>query len=125
MARPVAERSMSVLVVDDNEELCDNVKEILESHGYLSTCVLDGFKAIDRVKRDPPDVIIMDVKLPGMNGLAALRKIKEIAPKVRVIMITGYAVDDILDEAKKAGAVASLRKPLDFPKLLALLEART
>lgn len=111
-----------MLVVDDNKELCQNVKEVLDSAGYQSACVYDGFKAIEHVKRSPPDIILMDVKLPGMNGVEVFKKIKEIMPRANVIMITGFSVDELLEEAIREGALGYMNKPLDFDRLFALIE---
>ena len=115
-------RALSVLVVDDNKDLCQNVKEVLDSAGYQSACVYDGFKAIEHVQKSPPDIILMDVKLPGMNGVEVFKKIKKIIPKVGVIMITGYSVDELVEEAIREGARGYMNKPLDFDRLFALIE---
>lgn len=59
--------------------------------GYDSACVTDGYAAVSRVKATPPDFILMDAKMPGKDGLATFREVKQIAPEVRVIMMTAYA----------------------------------
>ena len=115
-------RALSVLVVDDNEAMCENVKDILQSEGYQTHCVHDALTAIEHVKKSPPDIVLMDVRLPDMSGVNAFKEIKKIAPRVAVIMITGYSVDELIAEAMEAGARGYLKKPLDFHRLFALIE---
>ncbi|MBI2831933.1 MAG: response regulator [Chloroflexi bacterium] len=112
----------SVLIIDDNKNFCDNIKEILELHGYHAITAYDGPEAINLVKERTPDFVLLDVKLPGMDGLAVFRKIKTIAPKTTVVMMTGYSLNQIIDAAIQEGARAALSKPLDFEMLLGLIE---
>lgn len=118
------EKTVKVLVVDDNEDFSENVRDVIESHGCEAKTAYDGFKAIEAVKKDPPDVILMDVKMPGMDGLEAFRKIREIAPQMSVIMMTGFAMEEVIGEAIREGARASLKKPLDFNILMSLIRCK-
>ena len=113
---------IKVLVVDDNKEFCRNVKDILELKDYAVATAYDGLKALELVKGNCFDIVLMDVKMPVMDGVETFKKIKEIAPKTPVIMVTAYAVEDLIREALREGAFGSLRKPLDFDRLFELME---
>ncbi|MBL7178052.1 MAG: response regulator [Desulfobacteraceae bacterium] len=115
-------KNLKILVVDDNEEFCMNVKDILELKDYAVATAFDGFKALDQVKGNGFDLILMDIKMPVMDGVDTFKKIKEIAPTTPVIMITAYAVEDLIREALKEGAFAALKKPLDFDGLLDIID---
>jgi two-component system response regulator HydG len=112
-----------ILVVDDNEDFCHNVTDILELRNYEVATTSNGFKALEMVERNGFDLVLMDIKMPGMDGLETFKKIKEIAPTTPVIMITAYAVEDLVKEALREGAFGALKKPLDFDRLFKLIEA--
>ena len=113
---------LKVLAVDDNEKFCRNVSDILKLKSYEVVTAYDGLNALDLVKQNGFDVVLMDVKMPVMDGVATLKKMKEIAPHPQVIMVTAYAVEELIHEALREGAFGALRKPLDFDELFALLE---
>lgn len=111
-----------ILVVDDEEGFCRNLKDILEMENYEVTTAYDGFKGLELVKRNGFDLIIMDVKMPVMDGVETFKKMKKIVPNTPVIMVTAYAVEELLREALRNGAFGTLKKPLDFAKLFHLIE---
>jgi len=113
---------LKILVVDDNEEFCQNVKDILELEDYAVATAYDGLKALDLVKQDGFDLVLMDVKMPKMDGVETFKKMKEIVPDIPVIMVTAYAVEGLIREALREGAFGALKKPLDFDKLFELIE---
>lgn len=116
---------LRVLVVDDNEEFCKNVTDILELKGYEVVSAYDGFKGLEAVKENGFDLVLMDIKMPVMDGVEAYRKIKEIAADTPVIMVTAFTVEDLIREALQQGAYGSLKKPIDFDQLLELIEQAT
>jgi len=116
---------LKILVVDDNEEFCHNMTDILELKGYEVVTAYDGFKGLEAVKENGFDLVLMDVKRPVMNGVETFKKIKEIAPNTPVIMATAFAVEDLLREALQQGAYGSLKKPIDFDQLLGLIKQAT
>jgi len=116
------DEKVSILVVDDNEEFCQNVADILEMKDYAITTAYDGRKAIELVKQNGFDLILMDVRMPVMDGVEAFKKIKQVAPHIPVIMVTAYAVEDLVREALREGAFGFLPKPLDFDRLLARIQ---
>ncbi len=112
---------LKLLVVDDNEQFCQNVSDIMELKGYEVVAAYDGFKALELVERNDFDLMLMDIIMPVMDGTQTLKKVKEIAPNIPVIMITAYAGEDIIREALREGAFGVLKKPLDFNKLSRLI----
>jgi len=85
----------------------------------------DGFKSLGLVKQNGFDLVLMDVKMPVMDGVETFRKIKQMAPGTPVIMVTAYAVEDLIRKALREGAFGSLKKPLDFDKLFELITQAT
>ena len=114
-----------ILVVDDNEQFCQNVSDILEMKGYKVMTASDGFKALEMIKRNGLDLVLMDIKMPVMDGVETFKKVKEMAPDIPVIMVTAFAVEDLITEALREGAYGSLKKPLDFDQLLRLIAKAT
>ncbi len=113
---------MKILVVDDNREFCDNTRDILELEGHTVAVAYGGAQAVMEVKRDPPELVIMDMKMPVIDGVTALKEIRKIAPRLPVIMVSGFSLEGKVGEARLAGAAGFLTKPLDFNKLFALAE---
>ena len=116
---------LKILIVDDNEEFCQNVNDILELQGYEVVSAYDGFKGLELMKEDSFDLVLMDVRMPVMDGVETYKKVKELAPATPVIMVTAFAVEELIREALREGAFGALRKPLDFDQLLQLIERAT
>ena len=112
----------NILIVDDNESLCRTMSFVLERKGYTVETATDGQEAVDRVKEMAFDIIFMDIKMPVMNGVDAYKEIKEIRPDTVVMMMTAYAVEDLIEEALKEGAHGVVYKPVDMEKVLALIQ---
>lgn len=116
--------SPSVLVVDDDEGAVETLTDILTAKQYRVEIARSGEDAISLARTTPFDAILMDIVMPGVNGVEALRSIKAVDPATNVIMMTAYTRHELVEQARKAKAVAVLPKPLDMDRLLALL-ART
>ncbi len=116
---------LKLLVVDDNEEFSKSVADNLELEGYEVITAHDGFKALDLVKRNNFSLVLMDVKMPAMDGVETFKKVKQIAPDIPVIMVTAFAVEDLIREALREGAFGTLSKPLDFDDLVELIARAT
>ena len=114
-----------VLVVDDDAGIRDTMKDILTLEGYAVHTANDGQSAIDCCRTKHYDVILLDVRMPGKDGIETLQEIKALDPKARIIMITGYDVGERVQEAMLRGAEAVFRKPLDVADFLPLLLANT
>jgi len=106
-----------VLVVDDEPSVCDACHEALAIEGYMVDTALSGEKALEALSAGRYDVILLDLKMPGMSGLEALDKLKKIAPKADVVMMTGYATVESAVEAMKLGAIDYIKKPFTNKEL--------
>jgi CheY-like chemotaxis protein len=103
--------AIRVMVVDDTKHVLDMLATMLELYGFEVVAKVDGGQAaIDAVASAAPNVVVMDYKMPGMDGITATRRVKEIAPGVGVILYTAYLDDDLETRAKEAGAALCLGK---------------
>lgn len=115
----------SVLVVDDEALIRWSVAETLEAAGYK---VLEAGSAREALQRfsesgDAIVVAVLDLRLPDCSDLALLRRIREIAPDCKVILMTAYGTTEILEEARRAGAVNVLGKPFDMTRVVGLVNS--
>lgn len=115
------ENRVNILIVDDNINLSKTMSLILGRKGYIVTTAKDGPEAIERVKESPFDIIFMDIKMPFMDGVETHREIKKIRPDTIVVMMTAYAVEDLVDQALKEGAYGIIYKPLDIERVISLI----
>jgi DNA-binding response OmpR family regulator len=106
-----------VLVVDDEPEAVELLVEFLSAKGYEVVTATDGEEAVKRVKEDRPHLVLLDVRMPKMNGMEALRRIREIDPETGVIMVTGVNEEDVGRKALEQGAFDYIVKPLDLKYL--------
>lgn len=116
------EQQPSVLVVDDDPDTCQNLADILQDCGYEVDTALNGEAALELVRRNPYDVALLDLKMPGMDGLTLYREIRKLRAGTVAMIVTGYASSGTAQEALQAGAWQVLSKPVDFPQLLPLLD---
>jgi len=106
-----------ILVVDDNKETCDILTEILAEEGYQTFFALSGRLALDTVKKKKPELVLLDIKMPKMDGIEVLKRIKKIDEEVVVVMITGYGALDTAKEAMRLGAYDYITKPFDLDSI--------
>jgi len=111
----------NILIIDDNRDMADGLGMILEDEGYQVTLAYNGRDGIGIFNAGHFDVALVDFKLPDMNGVAVLRQLHQKDPQVRVIMITGYHVEQLLAEAIDDGTVEVLRKPLEIGSVIKIL----
>lgn len=107
-----------ILVIDDDSVIRDGVKRILANAGHVSRSFAKGQLAIEHLKQNPVDLVISDLKMPGMSGLDVLKVIRELQPEVPIIIMTGYSTVDTAVEVMKHGAVDYLAKPFSPDQLL-------
>jgi DNA-binding NtrC family response regulator len=107
--------------VDDDKSMVKTLSDVLRLKGWDVTTAHSGQAAVDLVASDGIDVVLMDVKMPGMDGVDALKAMKAARPKIRVVLMTAYAAQDRIAEAEQAGVVRVVAKPVDLSALLALL----
>lgn len=107
----------SMLIVDDEVEVCDACREFFSLKGYDVHVALDGIQAVNMVKEIRPQVVLLDIVLPGMWGIDVLKAIKKIDPLINVVMVTAIGDERMAKDAFKWGALAHMTKPLDFNNL--------
>lgn len=114
--------AFSVLLVDDEEEFLETLVKRLAKRKLLVTGVTNAQDAIRILKEKSIDIVVLDVKMPGMDGLEALRQIKNTRPEVEVIMLTGHANMEAAIQGMELGAFDYLMKPMDIDELLYKLQ---
>lgn len=119
------ENKTSILIVDDDPGMTETMFDILNETGYDVAVAEDGYKAIDMIKKRPYDIALMDIRMPGINGVETFVKVKSISPSTIVIMMTAYSLESLIDEAMRKHAYTCLYKPLNMDKVIALLEEIT
>ena len=111
-----------ILIVDDEATHCRMLETVLSAEGYETTSVQDGQSAIDAVKADFFDLILMDIRMAHVGGIEAMEKIKTLNPEIPIIMMTAYSSVATAVKAMKSGAYDYLTKPLDIDELILLVE---
>lgn len=106
-----------VLIVDDEPEAVELLQEFLVAKGYDVITAGDGAEAVRKVMDERPHLILLDVRMPKMDGLEVLRRVREIDKEVGVIMVTGVTEEEIGRQAMALGAFDYIVKPLDLPYL--------
>ena len=109
--------AIKVLMVDDEAQFRSTTSKILSKRGYETTVAESGEQAIEILKKAPQDVVILDIRMPGIDGHEALARMKEIEPDVQVIMLTGHGGGESAKESLKHGAFDYLNKPCDIELL--------
>src|SRR5262245_14361668 len=110
-----------VLVVEDNDVTRKNIVKVLADEGYRVTTATDGDEGIKRVLTDPPDVILTNLRMPKLDGLDLLLRVKQVAPQLPVLMMTALTAPNTKRQAFALGVRDFIEKPFDFPDLLARL----
>lgn len=113
---------MNVLLVDDENDFRETLSRRLNKRNIKTVGADSGAEALKILAENPVDVVVLDVKMPGMSGLDALRAIKKINPLVEVIMLTGHANMEVALEGMEVGAFDYLMKPADLEELLYKLQ---
>lgn len=111
-----------ILVVDDDVDTCNNLSDILSDLGYRVDTAHDGPSALQLVRKKAYDIALLDLKMPGMDGLQLYREIKKLQAGTVAMVVTAYASSATAEEALTAGAWQVLSKPVDLPKLLGLVD---
>ncbi len=112
----------SILIVDDEAAICQSLTGVLEDEGYRATAVESGEACLELLRKRPFDLVLLDIWLPGMDGLEALGKIKEMESAPEVIMISGHGTIETAVRATKLGAFDFVEKPLSLEKTLILVK---
>lgn len=110
--------AMKVLIVDDEIDLVSTIVERLEIRGVEATGVCQGSVALEKVSNEEFDIVVLDVKLKGEDGVEIMKKIKAVKPDLPVILLTGHMSPETSDEGFKAGAIDYVLKPINLDDLL-------
>lgn len=117
------EHKIRVLMVDDEERFRETTSRLLDNRGFIATIAASGEEALEILKSQVQDVVILDIKMPGMDGHQVLAEIKKHYPQIQVIMLTGHGTIDSAKEALAKGAYDYLSKPCDIDILTAKINA--
>ena len=115
-------KSLDILVVDDDADLAEAIADALEMAGHKPVVAGSGTEAIGKYCDRNFDITFMDVKLPDITGVEAFMKIRKMDPAARVVMMTGYRIEQLLSQATDSGAIRVLRKPFAMEEILETLE---
>jgi len=111
----------TILVVDDEESICQSLKAILSDEGYQVLVAGSGEEAVQLIEDEMPQLVLLDIWLPGMDGLETLKAIKKVHPKVLVIVMSGHGTIETAVKATKLGAFDFIEKPLSLDKIIILV----
>ena len=114
----------SILIVEDNQDNLDLLIDLFKPRGYYLIGATNGEDALDTIKKTPPDIILMDIQLPGMDGYKITKKIKgdSHTKHIPVIAVTGYAFNEDREKALRAGCDEYISKPIDTRKIVTMVE---
>ena len=116
---------LRLLFVDDEEELVSAVVERLELRGIDAVGVTSGDEALHRLREERFDVVVIDVRMPGIGGIDVLRTVNRRHPEVKVILMTGHGSAEDSEIGRRLGAIAYLQKPVDLEDLLTTIDRAT
>lgn len=105
-----------MLIVEDERDICDCLQEFFGSRGFNVSSAFSGEEALHKLEEETrkPDVILLDILLPGLSGIEVLKKVKDLHPAARVVMVTALDREDLRLQARRYGACGYVTKPFDF-----------
>lgn len=112
----------TILIVDDQPGIRRLLLEVLSENGYLVETAANGYEGLQKARETNPELVLMDMKMPGMDGIETLRELRRLAQSPKVVMMTAYGELDMINEAKELGALAYITKPFDIIALCQLIE---
>lgn len=125
MERKLMGQPLKILVVDDDTDAADSLAELFEMEGHDATAVYSGDNAIEAAETQGFDLAFMDIMMPGRNGVESFLEIRKFKPEAKVYMMTGFSVNDLIDQAVQNGAMGVFSKPVDLDKVFDVLAANT
>ena len=111
-------KNMKVLLVDDEQEFVEALAERLKMRDLDSDTVYNGDQAISFVEKKEPDVMVLDLKMPGIDGIEVLRRVRKAFPKIQVIILTGHGTEKDEARARELGAFDYMEKPVNIDSLV-------
>lgn len=115
-------KEFKVLMVDDEEDFVKTLAERMQMRDLDSDVAFSGEAALQIVEDQIPDVMVLDLKMPGIDGMEVLRRVRKAYPQVQVVILTGHGSEKDEAEARRLGAFAYLQKPVDIEKLIITLK---
>ncbi|AIK48729.1 sporulation initiation phosphotransferase F [Bacillus atrophaeus subsp. globigii] len=106
-----------ILIVDDQYGIRILLNEVFNKEGYQTFQAANGLQALDIVTKERPDLVLLDMKIPGMDGIEILKRMKVIDESIRVIIMTAYGELDMIQESKDLGALTRFAKPFDIDEI--------
>ncbi|MBF7084567.1 sigma-54-dependent Fis family transcriptional regulator [Desulfallas sp. Bu1-1] len=106
-----------ILIIDDEKHMCWALEKAMRQEGYIAISASNGMDGLKKIKDEMPSLVILDLKMPGMDGMQVLKKAREINPRLPVIILTAHGTIDTAIEAMKMGAVDYVTKPFDLVEL--------
>ena len=110
-----------ILIVEDDEEMGFLLKDFVEEEGFMGDAVMNGYEAFRKLVKEPFDLVITDIRMPGLTGLDILPKIRKFQPGIPIIVITAFGSEEVHQKALERGATAYLVKPIHFNHLRELI----
>lgn len=115
--------SLRILLIDDEEVVHKTIADYLNDLGHQVDSVYDGISALERIGEWDYDLALVDMRMPGVNGFLLLTSMQEICPKMSIVIITGYANEDMISQSSKIGITNFLTKPIKLLELEAILKS--
>jgi len=116
-------KEMKLLLVDDEQTFVKTLSERLQMRDLESETAYDGEEALSFVDDKEPDVMVLDLKMPGINGMEVLRRVTKKFPDIKVIILTGHGTDRDEEESRRLGVFDYLKKPVDIDVLVSRIKA--
>jgi len=114
----------NIMVVDDRVGIRKLLQEVLQDAGYKVLTASGGSEAVEMIRRTKIDLVLLDMKMSGMDGLETLTLLKQYAPYVIILIMTAYEELEVLKEARRRGAAGYISKPFDIEELKSIIEAK-
>ncbi len=111
-----------ILIVDDEKNIVSSLQDILKDEGYEITTAEDGITALEMIQADPPELILLDIWIPGMDGIEVLKTVKTYHPEIEVLVMSGHGTVDTAVKATKLGAYDFIEKPFSLDELVQSVE---
>ncbi|ABO68671.1 response regulator [Geobacillus thermodenitrificans] len=111
-----------ILIVDDQYGIRILLNEVFQRERYVTYQAANGMQALEIVRKHHPDLVLLDMKIPGMDGIEILKRLKDIDPDIKVIIMTAYGELDMIQETKELGALMHFAKPFDIDDLRAAVK---
>jgi len=115
-------KKLRLLLVDDEQEFVETLADRLKMRELDASIACNGEEALSAVEREEPDVIVLDLKMPGIHGIEVLRRVKEAYPNVEVIILTGHGSKKDEEAARRLGAFDYVKKPADLDTLVSRIK---